>query len=295
MKRILSLDGGGAKGPMQLSALAVLEQATGKKTHELFDLIVGTSVGAINGSMLSMGQYSASELLTVMKVELPKVFKKQYFKKSKYSKVPLEQAFVNLFGPSTCLGEAKTKLVITSYEDTEGRMHFFKSWEDKDSTMSLFEAVDRSSSAPLFFGPTVDKIDARVWLDGGVGIFNNPSLYAYEEVRRLGWPEDKTTCISLGCGNKSHARTFLEASTDKKFGQILNYIDPIDGGLARRSASQELCSFLSNRPWDFYRINAIISEKMDKMDQVKYFDKYVLKGHVLSLELVDAYDKSLDK
>lgn len=294
MKRILSLDGGGARGPVQLAALAMLEKHTGKRTFEMFDLIIGTSVGSIIGAMLSTGRYDAKDLLQVMKVELPKVFKRKFSRKAKYSKDPLRQAFYNLFGPDVCMGDAKTNLVVTSLEDTTKIMHFFKSWEEADSLIGLFDAVDRSSAAPLYFGPVVDDDKMQVWLDGGVGSFNNPSLYAYEEVNRLGWKESDTMCISLGCGNKSITRTFKDASNDGKIAQILNFMAPSDGGIARETASSEVCRFLEVRPWTFTRINKEIPKKLDAMDKVKYFDRYVGIGCELGPKLIKAYDGGID-
>ena len=45
--RILFLDGGGVKGLSQTECLIQLEEATGRKITDLFDWIVGTSIGGI--------------------------------------------------------------------------------------------------------------------------------------------------------------------------------------------------------------------------------------------------------
>ena len=45
--RILSMDGGGMKGMTTVRMLKQIEQGTGKRIHELFDLICGTSTGGM--------------------------------------------------------------------------------------------------------------------------------------------------------------------------------------------------------------------------------------------------------
>lgn len=45
--RILSMDGGGMKGLATVQILKQIEKRTGKRIHELFDLICGTSTGGM--------------------------------------------------------------------------------------------------------------------------------------------------------------------------------------------------------------------------------------------------------
>lgn len=52
--RILALDGGGLKGFMTLMLLAELERRSGLRVHEMFDLIVGTSIGGILADALGI-------------------------------------------------------------------------------------------------------------------------------------------------------------------------------------------------------------------------------------------------
>ena len=53
--RVLTLDGGGAKGFYTLGALREIEGLVGMRLHEKFDLIFGTSTGAIIAAMLALG------------------------------------------------------------------------------------------------------------------------------------------------------------------------------------------------------------------------------------------------
>ena len=59
--RVLSLDGGGAKGFYTLGALKEVEALVGCRLCEKFDLIYGTSTGAIIAALLGLGK-SADEI-----------------------------------------------------------------------------------------------------------------------------------------------------------------------------------------------------------------------------------------
>jgi len=54
--RVLSLDGGGAKGFYTLGALKEIEALVGCRLCEKFDLIYGASTGAIIAALLGLGK-----------------------------------------------------------------------------------------------------------------------------------------------------------------------------------------------------------------------------------------------
>ena len=54
--RVLSLDGGGAKGFYTLGALKEIEALAGCRLCEKFDLIYGTSTGSIIAALLGLGK-----------------------------------------------------------------------------------------------------------------------------------------------------------------------------------------------------------------------------------------------
>ena len=47
MKNILSIDGGGIKGIIPLACLIELEKIEGRPSREIFDMVAGTSTGAV--------------------------------------------------------------------------------------------------------------------------------------------------------------------------------------------------------------------------------------------------------
>ena len=54
--RVLSLDGGGAKGFYTLGILKQIEALTGRPLCEVFDLVFGTSTGAIIAALICLGK-----------------------------------------------------------------------------------------------------------------------------------------------------------------------------------------------------------------------------------------------
>ena len=54
--RVLTLDGGGAKGFYTLGVLKEVEALVGTRLHERFDLIFGTSTGSIIAALLCLGK-----------------------------------------------------------------------------------------------------------------------------------------------------------------------------------------------------------------------------------------------
>src|SRR6266566_3228079 len=73
--RILSLDGGGAKGFYTLGVLAQVEaMLKGKLLCDQFDLIFGTSTGAIIAALLSLG-YKVGDIHSLYRQHVPTVMK----------------------------------------------------------------------------------------------------------------------------------------------------------------------------------------------------------------------------
>jgi uncharacterized protein len=70
--RVLTLDGGGAKGIYTLGVLKGIEGMLGRPIHEGFDLIYGTSTGSIIAALLALG-HSVDEIQQLYKDHVLKV------------------------------------------------------------------------------------------------------------------------------------------------------------------------------------------------------------------------------
>lgn len=287
MKRILVLDGGGVKGFIQLAILKQMEQVLQHPLCQVFDLIVGTSVGAILGGIISTGKLSMAETNTIMHEVMPQMMIRR-FRLPLYIRIPFNDAFNHEIGGNICMNACATKFMCTSVNMVDGKTHFFKSWEENDGQLKLLDAISHSYAAPLYFGAIVDKKRKAVWLDGGVGNANCPLPEAYIECMRQQWLEnDHVHILSLGTGWHNY---WLSYEQGKKIGalrQVLFFIDPAGGGLAHnqstRSRVRQIKTLAKLQPkMSFQRIDRNIDRRLDKHNAVRFIDKYVAIGKELA-------------
>ncbi len=72
--RILALDGGGAKGFYTIGVLSEIEAMTGQPIYQSFDLIFGTSTGAIIAALLARGE-SVATVRALYEQHVPTIMK----------------------------------------------------------------------------------------------------------------------------------------------------------------------------------------------------------------------------
>src|SRR3989338_972663 len=72
--RILSLDGGGAKGFYTLGVLKEIEGMMKCPLYKRFDLVFGTSTGAIIAALIALG-YEVDEIHTLYKEHVPRIMR----------------------------------------------------------------------------------------------------------------------------------------------------------------------------------------------------------------------------
>src|SRR5665213_1214926 len=73
--RILSLDGGGAKGFYTLGVLKEIEALLGRPLYKSFDLIFGTSTGGIIAALLALG-YHVDQVHALYREHVPPVMRR---------------------------------------------------------------------------------------------------------------------------------------------------------------------------------------------------------------------------
>jgi uncharacterized protein len=206
--RILSLDGGGAKGFYTLGVLREIEAMIKCPLHERFDLIFGTSTGAIIAALLALGK-SVSEISDLYEKHVPIVMKRK--SRSEKSQA-LAKLGYEVFGEvkfdkmKTGVGIVATRWLMerpmifkTSIEQAHGRTGTFS----PGFGVKVSDAVQASCSAFPFFDRkevTTDKNDIVELIDGGY-CANNPTLYAIADaIMALKLPPEHIRVVSVGVG-----------------------------------------------------------------------------------------------
>ena len=91
--RVLSLDGGGAKGFYTLGVLKEIEGMIECRLHEKFDLVFGSSTGAIIAALIALG-HSIDEIHALYKEHVPRMMQaKRPANKSKALRELAEEVF----------------------------------------------------------------------------------------------------------------------------------------------------------------------------------------------------------
>jgi uncharacterized protein len=220
IRRILSIDGGGIRGVIPIAILAYIEARTGKPISQLFDLVAGTSTGAILGLGLTaqnrLGEplYTAAEICKLYEQEIPNIFRNPQtwlgnLLMPKYKSFAFQKVLRNFLGDSLLSG-ALTDLLIPCY-DIEHRLPFvFKSRSARAESQCDFRMKDvalAASASPTLFHPVrVPTPGGFVCLvDGGV-FANNPTMLAVAEMKSV-YPGDDVIVVSIGTGRSARPLT----------------------------------------------------------------------------------------
>ena len=207
--RILSLDGGGAKGFYTLGVLAQVEaMLKSKLLCEHFHLIFGTSTGAIIAALLSLG-YKVADIHSLYRQHVPTVMRNRT---AGGRTKALDKLVAEVFGDKG-FTDVKTGVGIVATHWHLEKPMIFKSTVDqahgrRDTFIPGFgcqvgEAVRASCSAYPYFERFVVTTGQGVTVelfDGGY-CANNPTLYAIADaVKAFGKAYADLRVLSVGVG-----------------------------------------------------------------------------------------------
>ena len=222
---VLSIDGGGIRGIIPAVFLEQLEHDIGTPICEIFDLVAGTSTGAIlsMGLLTPMGDTnrhrSAREMVGIYKTLSATIFPPKsngifsgftdLFSRYKYDPIPLENSLVNYFGNQR-LSDVVVPTVITSVDANFNNIRLFRNYRsmwNRHENFFVRDVLRSTSAAPTYFpmstiystGPNRQQFQL---VDGGMAA-NNPSVIALAEAYRIFGTTRRINLISLGTGKEA--------------------------------------------------------------------------------------------
>ncbi len=213
--KILSLEGGGVRGAFGAACLAEFEKLLERPLAEYFDLIAGTSTGAIIGAGLAVGA-PAEDIVRLYLEHIPRIFTpapprridgwlgllapiiRTVFRQRlgtevdcllhpKYSSGALRDAFEEVFGLRTLADATRARLVIPAVDLSLGKTYVFKTphlpGRTQDGSLRIVDVLLAATAAPTFF-PHVALGDGSAFCDGGLWA-NHPGFVAYAEAMKI--------------------------------------------------------------------------------------------------------------
>lgn len=218
-KRILALDGGGIRGIFTLQILARIQELFRKKRNQpnllladVFDMIAGTSTGAIIAAFLSW-RLSVEEIEKLYVDHCEEMFTKENlirrYLNSKFDSEAIANFFKKRFrekgkagkddGEAALLGTERLKgkylmivmrngstggsWPVTNNPEAKYNKRFFEDGTpnpDCNLDFPLWQLLRASTAAPTFFTPEeiVIQGNTHLFMDGGITPYNNPALIA---------------------------------------------------------------------------------------------------------------------
>jgi predicted acylesterase/phospholipase RssA len=212
--RVLTVDGGGIRGLIPALVLAEIERRCRRPAGELFDLVAGTSTGAIIACALTRPEPLTAERIARIYVEEgPEIFSRSLLKRitsadgyldERYDSDGLLRSLRRHLGEHR-LADARPAILLTAYDLERRNAMLLRRGDD----LSMVDAAHGSAAAPSYFEPV--RVGGLTLVDGGV-FAANPAMCAYADV-----DGDVELLVSLGCGE--HTRV-LPFETVKDWGRL---------------------------------------------------------------------------
>lgn len=211
--RILGLLGGGAKGMFSLGVLEEVEALLGgENIARHFDLVAGTSTGAIIGALIGLG-WKVPDISKLYRENVPDILggRGASARSSRLAKMAND-----VFGKDK-FDKFKIPTAIVTTNFTHSRPTIFKSyvgaWNGAASfrpgfDRTIAEAVTASCSAYPYFNPVIFNLQGsdQELIDGGFAA-NDPSLFAVlEALGQFKQPVAEIKLLTIGTGRFAKRR-----------------------------------------------------------------------------------------
>jgi uncharacterized protein len=211
--RVLSLAGGGFLGLYTAVVLEALEARSGGPLARRFDLIAGTSIGAVLALGLAF-EVPMSRLVSLFKERGPAVFSSRALPSGtvtrlldlsrsvlgpKYSGEALREALQAEFG-DRCLADASHRLVLPAVDVSHCRTKVFKTphapASQGDGGLRAVDVAMAACAAPAYF-PAV-RIGNLLFADGGLFAVAPDQVALHELEHFMGVDARRVAMLSVG-------------------------------------------------------------------------------------------------
>jgi patatin-like phospholipase/acyl hydrolase len=245
--RVLALDGGGAKGFYTLGILKELEGMLGGRLSQHFNLIFGTSTGAIIAALLALGN-DVESIHGLYKQHVPTIMRGRNAKertdalrhlaKTVFKELTFHDVKTGVGIVATHWIEEKPMIFKASSAQAHGRHGTFV----PGFGCTIADAVVASCSAyPFFKRPIIktSKGDHVELVDGGY-CANNPTLYAIADALiALKQPHASIRVVSLGVGNYPEPKPKLLRRLKRRIDEVFLDVQLLQKTLNINTASME--------------------------------------------------------
>lgn len=271
---LLSIDGGGVRGKIVATFLALLEKDLGNSIYNTFDFFAGTSTGALIILGITANQYTSEQITNLYnETNLKQIFDKSFLGNlpihlgAKYKAEGKRKLLNQIFAQKHFL-EINKPTLINAYDFINGKAVVFKSTGGSDSEYNplIAEVADATTAAPTYFPSVVtDEPHPRNLIDGGIAS-NDPSLCLISEALMQGYNLSSIRLLSFGTGYK-HA-VINSANSPKNWGDIewLNHGLIDDFMLGDSSMSQYQCNTILGH--NYLRIDGVLDDVDPAMDNI---------------------------
>lgn len=211
--QILSLSGGGYLGLYTAAVLAEIEERSGRRLIDCFDLIAGTSIGGIIALGLSAGT-SAADIRDAFLARGPQIFSQgpprtklgrahrflRNLHAPLYDARPLRATIEDIVGADLRMSQLKRPVTIPAVNLTKGGPKVFKTGHHKrfvlDWKLLVADVAMATSAAPTYL--PAHAIGDELFADGGL-FANSPDMIALHEAEEfLNVSRDQVSVLSVG-------------------------------------------------------------------------------------------------
>lgn len=314
LHKILAIDGGGIRGIIPAIVLAEIEHRSGQPIASLFDLMAGSSTGAILAMGLNVPdeqgnpRFTAEEMARLYEVEGTTIFSRTLWRAMqslnnittvKYPSEGIDTVLDYCFGDLN-LSDAIGNVLITSYEIKRRQPWFFRSRKARYASTCDFkmrDVVRSSTAAPTYFEPSQvfhpDAEDYFTLIDGAMQA-NNPALCAYVEARDKNPDLNDFMLVSLGTGDIKEAIEFEEARSWGLAGWSQHIMDIAFDAMSSTVDYQlrRLLPACRDGQQHYYRFQTRLSGASDELDDISPKNFKRLKE--LAYDLIEANDERID-